>query len=101
MSSRAARHQLKPNKLALGLAAGTSAALCTAAFTGYDLGPVEVGGAIAVAGAIGVISLHSSRPERPQPYVSKPVHSAAAGPRIMAPKAHTYVAHPAHKTDAA
>ena len=96
MSADVARHHLKPSKLALGLAAGTSAALCAAAVTGYHLDAVEVVGAFAIAGAIGAISIHHSRPHRQEPYVLRPIRSAAAGPVISAPTAAGYLAHPAH-----
>lgn len=103
MTARVARRHLKPNKIALGLAVGTSAALGAATVTGYDLDAPEVVGALAVAGTIGVISLHSSRPqrERPQPHVMAPLQSAAAGPKILAPRAHAYVAQSADHSDAA
>ena len=101
MSARAARRPVKPNKLALGLAAGTSAALGTAAVTGYDLGAAEVVGAFAVAGTIGAISIHASRPERQQPHVRKPVQSSIDGPVVRAPKARNLAAQPTGHSDAA
>lgn len=94
-----ARPHLKPSKLALVLAAGTSAALGAAAFTGRDLGAVEVVGAFAIAGTIGAISIHHSRFPVREPHVLSAVRSSR-GAAIAAPRAASYMAHPAHGAEA-
>jgi hypothetical protein len=81
------------NKLALGLAVGTSAALGAAAVTGHGLTAPEVVGALGVAGVIGVLNVRSNFPR--QAHTLKPVPEVGGAVVIMAARARSLAAHPA------
>lgn len=95
MSRRLAR----PNKLALGLAVGTSLAVCAAA-AGPGITPVEAVGAFAAAGVVGALRFRSARPLA-RPHTLTPIASVSAELQVAAPQARSVVAHPAFSTDAA
>lgn len=99
MTARAARRLAKTSKLSVGLAAGTTAAVGTAAALGHNFSGPEVAGAFAVAGGIAAINFRH-RPEA-QPHVLTPVPEVAGELVVMAPRARTILAHPANHSDAA
>ncbi|MGH9226719.1 MAG: hypothetical protein ACRD2W_23680 [Acidimicrobiales bacterium] len=87
------------NKVALGLAVGTSAALGAAAVTGHGLTVPEVVGAFGVAGVIGVLNVRSNFPR--QPHSLTPVPEVEGAVVINAARARSMAAHPASQSVAA
>lgn len=82
------------SKLVLGMAAGTSAAVGTAAVVGHGLTTPEVVAALSAAGAIAFVNFRQTRYEAtPHTLSATPASSGAA--RISAPLAASMAAHPA------
>jgi hypothetical protein len=94
MSVGVVRSLARTNKIALGLAVGTSAALGAAAVTGHGLAGPEIAGAFGAAGVVGVLNVRSNRP-RVQPHVLSSVPEMTGGVVITAERARSMAAHPA------
>ena len=92
MSAGLARTLARTDKLALGLAVGTSAALAAAALTGHGLTAPEVVGAVTLAGVIGTINVRTNFP-RPA-HTLTPVAQVDGGVVIRADRAASRAAHP-------
>lgn len=88
------------SKLVLGLAVGTSAAVGTAAVVGNGLTTPEVVGALAAAGAIGILNLRQNRPQA-RPHVLSDLPDGSGEAVIAAPRARSLMAHPAGRGAAA
>lgn len=87
------------SKLVLGMALGTSAAVGTAAAVGNGLTVPETAGALAVAGAIGVLNFRQSRPES-RPFTLIPLAETQVQAVVAAPRAANVAAHPSMQSDA-
>ena len=93
MSAGVVRTLAGANRLALGLAVGTSAALGTAAVTGHGLTGLELAGALGATGVIGVLNVRTNFPR--QPHVLTPVAEVDREVVINAARARSLAAHPA------
>jgi hypothetical protein len=92
MSAGIVRSLARTDKLALGLAVGTTAAVGAAAFTNHGLTAPEAIGALTLAGVIGTINVRTNFPRRP--HTLTPVAEVEGGVIIRADRARSMAAHP-------
>lgn len=103
MSTGIARTLSNTNKVAAGLAVGTSAALGVAVATGSGLSAPETVGAFGAAGVITLLSVRSNRRPRVTPHVLMAVPEDHGALMVRADRARSLAAHPAahSRSDAA